>query len=197
MCSAGLVMSTGEAAMPAGGAAIRTGEGVMPAAEAATCAVSRVGALWLVGGSGGCGGTRRRRSADCFFSLLPYPSPKLRWHNSGTESMKKLLYLLTCLLVLSSFPILAVAAGPTVVVVRTFESQSSIRVCISRGAATPEIVEFPGGDDERKSASSAVGYQLVIAKLYAQGYVLQSTFAGATYGSTTSNTLVFVKATKP
>jgi len=79
--------------------------------------------------------------------------------------MKRLLPLFTCLLLLTTFPVLAIVAGPTIVE-RIFKSQSWIRVCISRGTAAPETVE----------------YQLLIAKLYAQSYVLQGTFAGATYG---------------
>lgn len=124
--------------------------------------------------------------------------------------MRKLFFLTGCLLALSSIPALAQtsvpalaqASKPDVVVVRVAERENLIRVSIARGTAAPETLEFENGGSEKTNAAVAAAYQRIIAQLYEQGYVLQSTLSatgnvlmGAFAGTT--STLIFVKAPKP
>ena len=112
--------------------------------------------------------------------------------------MKKLLMVLGCLLVLGSTP---VRADDAVVVVRIVESRGSVDLYIARGAAEAEHVAFDAGFRDKAAGQTAVRYQQELAKLYAQGYVLQSTLSDhgrkdADFSQSVS-TLIFVKASKP
>jgi hypothetical protein len=112
--------------------------------------------------------------------------------------MKKLFFLVGCLLVLSSTP---AVADDSVVVVRIVESRGAVDLYIARGAAEAEHVEFAAGFGERAVAQTAIRYQRELAKLYAQGYVLQSTLSDhgrkdADFTQSVS-TLIFVKALRP
>ncbi|MBO3273211.1 hypothetical protein [Hymenobacter defluvii] len=114
--------------------------------------------------------------------------------------MKKLFFLVGCLLVLGSAPVQA-AEDPALVVVRIVESRGSVNLYIARGAAEAEHIEFDTGFRDKAAGQTAVSYQRELAKLYAQGYVLQSTLSN--HGRTdpefsqTVSTLIFVKAPKP
>ncbi|TGE04776.1 hypothetical protein [Hymenobacter fodinae] len=112
--------------------------------------------------------------------------------------MKKLFYMVGCLLVLSSSPVMAVVGDPAVVVVRVSEHAGGISIAISKGAGPAEMARFDNGDNDKYLTRAADGYQKVIANLYAQGYVLQSTVQGYQDPSIKSySTLIFIKAPKP
>lgn len=102
--------------------------------------------------------------------------------------MKKLLFVLSCLLVLDSAPVLAHKLEPEVVVVRVVEFNGRIKVSISRGSKE-ESIELELGQSEKKMRATASGYQKLIQQLYQEGFHLQSTF---TTNASTS-TLIFVK----
>lgn len=114
--------------------------------------------------------------------------------------MRKLVFLIGCLLVLATCPAWA-QAEPQVIVVRTVETVTKVRLIIARGSGEPEVMEFENGSLDKRAIPAAVGYQRVIATLYAQGYVLQSTVGGSGKGgmdnTATYSTLIFVKAPKP
>jgi hypothetical protein len=109
--------------------------------------------------------------------------------------MKKLFFLVSCLLVLGSSPAWAQAGSP-VVVVRIVETVGKVRIAIARGDSKPELVEFDGGFTGKDANQVAVNYQQVMAKLYAEGYVLQGTISGVG-DANISRSLLFVKAPKP
>jgi hypothetical protein len=111
--------------------------------------------------------------------------------------MKKLFLLVGCLLLLNSSPMMAAIDDPAVVVVRVSERSGGIYIAISKGEGPAETVQFDNGANEKYLTRAADGYQKVIAKLYAQGYVLQSTVQGYQEDTKSYSTLVFVKAPKP
>jgi len=116
--------------------------------------------------------------------------------------MKKLFFLASCLVVLGSSPVWAGADDPTVVVVRVIERYNSARLVIDRGSGTPEIIELENGGSEKDASAVAAAYQRAIAKLYAQGYVLQATLSNTSIvpvglSGGNASTMVFVKAPKP
>ncbi|SNC66221.1 hypothetical protein SAMN06265337_1538 [Hymenobacter gelipurpurascens] len=108
--------------------------------------------------------------------------------------MKKLFYIVGCLVVLSSSPVLAVAEDPAVVVVRIYESRVTVEVTVVRGTGQPEFYKFGSGSRQKDLVAAATGYQEVIAKLYAQGYILQESLEGIQGESSNLHTLIFVKA---
>lgn len=110
--------------------------------------------------------------------------------------MKKLFYVLGCLLILSSSPVLARAEDPAVVVVRVYEG-AYLEMTIARGTEAPEYLKFDTGYSKKAMAATARGYQEVLSKLYAQGYVLQQSIDGSHTSNSTSCTLIFVKTTRP
>ena len=110
--------------------------------------------------------------------------------------MKKLFFLLSCLLVLSSTPVLAV--DPPFIIVRVYESGSLIRLVIERGTEKAEEIEFEGGYSHKEQLTAAKGYFTALAKFYQQGYVIQQVVPGASSGGGSgTSTLIFVKALKP
>ncbi|TGD82501.1 hypothetical protein [Hymenobacter wooponensis] len=108
--------------------------------------------------------------------------------------MKKLFYMLGCLLVLSSSPVLAVSEDPSVVVVRIYESRATVEVTVVRGTGQPEFYKFDSGIRQKDLTAAAIGYQELIAKLYAQGYILQQGLEGIQGENSNLHTLIFVKA---
>lgn len=110
--------------------------------------------------------------------------------------MKRLILGVGCLLVLSSSPVLA-QTEPEIAVVRVVESVSKVRISIARGSAAPEYVEFDGGLSSKDAPQVAVSYQRVMAKLYAEGYVLQGSIGSYEGEAFNSRALLFVKAPKP
>lgn len=103
--------------------------------------------------------------------------------------MKKLFYIMSCLLVLSSSPVIALADEPSVVLVRTFERGVKPTITIVRETGEPELIKA-------RSQDYLVTYRKVIADLYAQGYVLQGTLSVGE-GGAHGDMLVFAKLAKP
>jgi hypothetical protein len=115
--------------------------------------------------------------------------------------MKKMLFALGCLLALSSAPVRA-QDGPAVVVVRVLERPDKVRLTLARGGDKVEVLEFSGEVSAQGAETAAREYQRVLARLYEEGYVLQSTVPGSPGNSvsnaaiTASTTLVFVRRPK-
>jgi peptide methionine sulfoxide reductase MsrA len=103
--------------------------------------------------------------------------------------MKKLFYIVGCLLVLSSSPILAVVEDPSVVLVRTYERGLKPEITIVRETGKPEVIKVRFQD-------YLTTYRKVIADLYAQGYVIQSSTSLGD-GGIHYDTLIFAKIAKP
>lgn len=89
------------------------------------------------------------------------------------------------------------AADPEVVIVQVVENNIKADIFIVRGESTPEHIEIPVGITDKRAASAAVGYQRVLAKLYAEGYVPQGSSGARTDGAFSTTTYIFVKASKP
>jgi hypothetical protein len=111
---------------------------------------------------------------------------------SSFAAMKKLVFLIVCLLTLGLHPIASDAANPDIVVVRIHESETMVRVVISHGEGKDEVVEFPTGALEKRLTASANGYHKMLSKLYQEGYSLKSTFSASGI-NVTSTTLIFAK----
>lgn len=104
--------------------------------------------------------------------------------------MKKLILLGAGLLALASLPAQAQAGGADIVVVKVAEYQNNTQIVIIDRAGKSELMELAGGGGPNAMTQSAKRVQRVLASLYAQGYVLKSTFTGD-HGS--MSTLIFVK----
>jgi opacity protein-like surface antigen len=104
--------------------------------------------------------------------------------------MKRLLFLGASLVALASQPVMAQTSGPDVVVMKVAEFQNNTQIVIARAESKVEVMELEGGAGPNAMSQSAKRVQQVVTKLYAQGYVLKSTYSG--YGGNMS-TLVFVK----
>ncbi|TGE04777.1 hypothetical protein [Hymenobacter fodinae] len=106
--------------------------------------------------------------------------------------MKRLFYLMGCLLILSSSPMMAQGDQPNVVVVRAIESNLNLIIITARGGATHarEELKFAG---KNYSEQVTAKYQQLIDSYLQQGFVLQSMTSQAYANST----FVFVKAPKP
>lgn len=105
--------------------------------------------------------------------------------------MKKLFYIMGCLLVLSSSPVLA-QSNPEIAVVRI--DIGARRVVITRGEGKSEVTSFTVRLGMEKSAADVNDvYYTTIKRLQQEGYVLQQRLDA----SETSTTLLFVKAPKP
>lgn len=85
----------------------------------------------------------------------------------------KTLFLGACLVALLSYPVIAQTVGPDLVVVRVTETSRMLRFSIGRGQQ-PEEVEVKLG----KEVKAAPSYHTVLAKYYAQGYVVQAVIPG-------------------
>jgi hypothetical protein len=106
--------------------------------------------------------------------------------------MKKLFYMMGCLLVLSSSPVWAQGDQPNVVVVRTSESNLKLFILTARGGEKAEREEFKYSTKDYYEQVLAK-YQQLIASYLDKGYVLHS-MTSPVFGS---NTFVFVKGPKP
>ncbi|UOQ70961.1 hypothetical protein [Hymenobacter cellulosilyticus] len=107
--------------------------------------------------------------------------------------MKKLFFLLSCLLVLGSAPAWAQTSEPDIVVVRTSEQMGSSRIVVTRGKGKSTAVELPNGYSEKSMIATSEKYFELVSGLYREGYVLQSTMSNQEHYTT----LLFVKPTKP
>lgn len=110
--------------------------------------------------------------------------------------MKKLFFLLSCLLALGSTPVWA-QTTPEVVVVRVVEDISEIRLMVARNGGPENLIKLRAGDNEKDMRSASMGVQKIVQQLYQEGYTLQSTFGGGNAGSGASqysaSTLIFIK----
>lgn len=104
--------------------------------------------------------------------------------------MKKLLLLSAGLLLAPYLPAQAQTSAPDMVVVKVSETQGSTLLVIVRGEGQSETIELEGGGGPNAMTQSAKRVHQVLSRLYAQGYVLKSTFTGD-HGS--MSTLVLVK----
>ena len=94
--------------------------------------------------------------------------------------MKKLIFLSACLLALAARPAAAQTPTPDIVVVREYDSGSSVNLTVTRGEGKTEKVEFASGGTDKKLTAAGEGYYKVLAALYREGFVLQSTFSSHT-----------------
>ncbi|GAB2779873.1 hypothetical protein HNQ93_001433 [Hymenobacter luteus] len=105
--------------------------------------------------------------------------------------MRKLLYIVGCLLLLSSSPVLA-QGEPEMAVVRI--DLPARRIVITRGERKSEVTEFSLRMGAEKSAIDVNElYYTTLKKLQQEGYVLKERL-DANPGI---NTYLFVKAPKP
>ncbi|TGE29717.1 hypothetical protein [Hymenobacter metallicola] len=111
--------------------------------------------------------------------------------------MKKLFFLLSCLLVLGSAPVWAQTSEPPMIVVRVTEDTDLVRLVIERGTGKQEELEFRSGYTRKDNQVAAKGYFDFLNKLYQQGYILQASIVGVPSQISNSTTLVFVKPSKP
>ena len=139
-----------------------------------------VGSIDLVGASHVPAGLANERH---FCTLLPAG-------NGIFAAMRKRLFLWAGLLVMAYGPAQAQTSGPDIVVVKVAEYQNNTQLVIAHGEGKSEVLEFEGGGGPNAITQSAKRVQQVLAKLYAQGYVLKSTFSGD-HGS--MSTLIFLK----
>jgi hypothetical protein len=107
--------------------------------------------------------------------------------------MKKLFFLGACLIALASQPVMAQTGGPDVLVVRVTEGIRRVNVSITTPDGKSEQLQFENGAIGERLDNSGQGYQKVFARLYQQGYRLQSTFSAEAAQSDVRTTLVFVK----
>ena len=107
--------------------------------------------------------------------------------------MKKLILLGACLVALASQPVNAQTSGPEVAVVRITEGVRRVNVSITHPDGKSEQLDFENGAFGDRLDKSGQGDQKLFAKLYQQGYRLQSTFSAEATTSDVRTTLVFVK----
>ena len=111
--------------------------------------------------------------------------------------MKKLISLLSCLLVLGSAPAWAQTSEPPVIVVRVSEDTGSALLVIERGTGKQEVIEFRSGYTRKDNVAAAKSYFDVLTTLYQQGYILQASIPGIMTAISSNTTLIFVKPSKP
>lgn len=92
---------------------------------------------------------------------------------------------------------MAQAAGSDIVVARICEFYGSVEMVISHGEGKSEYLEFDTGFNKKRLTAAAEGYHKELAKLYQQGYTLQSTFTSSVNAGVDITTLFFVKVPKP
>ena len=113
-------------------------------------------------------------------------------------AMNTLRMMMMCLLALGGHSALAqaTATAPDLVVVRVHESYNEVSLVITRAQGESEAVAFPSRGMGKNTGADAKGYHKVFAKLYQEGYVLQSTFTApwsTADGNAGATTLLFVK----
>jgi len=117
--------------------------------------------------------------------------------------MKKIFFLLGCLVVLGSSSGQARAvntANAQVLVVRLVETGFNNYVLIANGREKPEQIYVEAAKRQSADEAAVAGYQRVIARLYQQGDVLQPTLSALQEpglpDAYRSSTLIFVKVSK-
>jgi len=109
--------------------------------------------------------------------------------------MKKLIFLVSCLLVLGSASVVAQTA-PQVVAVRVQELGLRLYITTSRGDGPADIQELQAAKKESFSELAARTYRQLLLTYLEQGYVLQGVLPNKTNDDNTINTLIFVKPPK-
>lgn len=108
-------------------------------------------------------------------------------------SMKKLFFLASCLLLLTSLSPRAHAGTPDVIVVRVLEMPGTVFLAIARNGRPNELLEFSTGYTPELVKKSGASYQKVIQQLYQEGYALQGSFASGHPTNDAWVTMIFVK----
>jgi hypothetical protein len=88
--------------------------------------------------------------------------------------MKKLVFLCACLLTLVA-PLRAAVVPPVDIVVMRNNEGAHTTVIITRGEGKSEKVEIENGLSDKKLTQASEGYYKLFARLYEEGYTLQST----------------------
>ncbi|TGE23510.1 hypothetical protein [Hymenobacter metallicola] len=107
--------------------------------------------------------------------------------------MKKLFFLLSCLLVLGSAPAWAQTSEPDIVVVRVSEMPGGSRLVVTRGEGKSTTVDITNGYGNKVMVEASETYYRVVAGLYKEGYVL----AGVLKSGDVYSTILFTKLSKP
>ena len=111
--------------------------------------------------------------------------------------MKKVFFVLGCLLLLSSAPVWAQGKAD-VVTVRVEEQGYYLYIYTARsGSAVVETQELQTAKRERPGVLITRTYQQVMTTYLDQGYTLQSLIANKPGAENAVNTFIFVKAPKP
>jgi len=114
--------------------------------------------------------------------------------------MKTYFLLACCLLLALTYPTpsfaqnTATANSPSIVVVRLYDDGSQIRLVVTRSPGQNEVLKFNGGSSDRSLTKTSEGYYQVFARLYGEGYALQSTFGASANSNDSYTTMLFVKA---
>jgi hypothetical protein len=110
--------------------------------------------------------------------------------------MKKTFFMLGCLLVLGSTPVLA-QGKPEVVTVRIEEQGFYLYIYTARsGSERVETQELETAKKERPGSLIVRAYQQVMSTYLDQGYTLQSQFTNRFGAENSINTFIFVKPSK-
>jgi hypothetical protein len=111
--------------------------------------------------------------------------------------MKKLVYVMGCLLVLSSSSVLAQQVPEVVTVAIENHGWQGLVLITARGEASAqsEEITFKARDDYKKRATEE--YQRLVSSYYQRGFVLQGILPGRPDDTYPTSTLLFVKAPKP
>jgi hypothetical protein len=109
------------------------------------------------------------------------------------ETMKKLFFLIMCLVALASSPVRAQVAGAQVAIVRITEYPGTVYVSMTKAEGKSEQWKFDSGSTGKRLDDSGLGYYKLLADLYQQGYRLQSTFSSGVAVDVGRTTLVLVK----
>ena len=109
--------------------------------------------------------------------------------------MKKLFFLASCLLVLSSSPTWAQKA-PEVITVRIEEYSSSVDITTATSGAAPswQRIKFRAQEDDDKRITEE--YEKVMNTYYQRGFVIQAVIPGLSDSEKKTTTLIFVKSAK-
>ncbi|WP_139923398.1 hypothetical protein [Hymenobacter sp. DG01] len=108
--------------------------------------------------------------------------------------MKKLLFVVSCLLVLSVSPVLAQEA-PAVVTAQLGQDNGRLYVSVSTGSGPAQTQKFVPAKSQTYGQMVAEQSQKLVSTYIKQGYVLQGIIPGGQMGNgNSSSTLIFVKS---
>lgn len=108
--------------------------------------------------------------------------------------MKKLFFVIGCLLVLRVSPVLAQEA-PAVVTAQLGQDNGRLSVSVATGSAPVQTRKFAPAKNQTYAQMVAEQSQKLVSTYLEQGYVLQGIIPGGQLGNgNSSSTLIFVKA---